>query len=65
MSSRAEFTAADKLECLERELTYRKRVYPRRVMEHRMTQGLADRQIALMEDIIRDYVLLASRERLL
>ncbi len=59
------FTNAEKLECVERELNYRRRVYANRVATHRMTQTLADRQVALMEDIMRDYVLLASRERLL
>lgn len=59
------FTAQDKLECAEREVRYRKRVYAARVSTGRMTQGLADRQIALMEDIVRDYALAAEAERLL
>jgi hypothetical protein len=59
------FTASDKLEAVRRELTFRRRVYPRRVADKRMTQQLADRQIALFEAIEADYQKLAEGERLL
>ena len=59
------FTATEKLECVQRELALRKRVYPRRVATGKMTQPLADRQLALMEAIVADYEPLAKSERLI
>lgn len=50
-----DFTAKDKAECAERECKQRRYVYPRRVEGGKMTQALADRQIALMEAIATDY----------
>jgi hypothetical protein len=47
------FTAADLAFCAERELAQRLRAYPRWVEAKRMTQTLADRQIALMQAIAR------------
>jgi hypothetical protein len=38
-------------QCAEREVNLRRRVYPVRVANGRMTQALADRQIAMMEAI--------------
>lgn len=58
-------TAQDKLEAVQRELTLRRRVYPRRVADGKMTQALADRQVALFEAIEADYVKAAAGERLL
>lgn len=49
------FTAADKAACAEREVTQRRRVYPRLVESRRMKQAEADRQIAIMEAIAADY----------
>jgi hypothetical protein len=49
------FTARQKLECIEREIKYREWVYPRRVAEGKMTQGQADKQLGLMEEIAEDY----------
>lgn len=59
------FTAAEKLAAVERELTYRRRVYVRRVADEKMTQALADRQIALFEAIAADYRATAEKERLI
>lgn len=42
-------TIAEQLDCIEREIRFRRHVYPRRVADGKMTQVLADRQIALME----------------
>ena len=44
-------TIAEQLDCIERELRFRRRVYPRRVADGKMTQVLAERQIALMESV--------------
>ena len=62
---RRTFTAEEKLEAVERELGYRRRVYGRRVSEGKMTQQLADRQIGIFESIAADYVKAARGERLL
>lgn len=45
------FTRERLIECVERELKLRRRVYPRRVAEKQMTQEMADREIAMMESI--------------
>ena len=59
------FTAAEKLRAVERELAYRRRVYARRVGTGKMTQAMADKQIALFEAIAEDYTAAAKKERLI
>lgn len=59
------FTATMKLQCIDRELRYRRRVYSDRVERGTMTGRQRDREIALMEAIRADYEALAARERLL
>lgn len=59
------FTAQEKLEAVEREIGFRRRVYARRVEERKMTQQLADFQIGVFEAIAADYREKASDERLL
>jgi type IV secretory pathway TrbD component len=59
------FTTTEKREAIERELGYRRRVYVRRVMNKQMTQELADRQIAVFEAILADYVEMEKRDRLI
>jgi hypothetical protein len=59
------FTASQKLEAVDRELAYRRRVYARRIEQGQMTQSLADRQIAIFEAIKADYETAAEKERLL
>lgn len=51
----SQFTEAEKQACLERELAMRRRVYPRLVAQRRMTREQADREIALMKEIVTDY----------
>jgi hypothetical protein len=63
--SSATFTAAEKLDAVVRELGYRRRVYERRVADKKMTQQLADKQIAVFESIAEDYRKQAAGERLL
>ena len=46
---------AMKRACIKRELHLRGRVYPHRVIEGRMTQADADREIAVMQAILADY----------
>lgn len=50
-----DFTAAEKAECAEREVKQRRKVYARWVADKRMSQDFADRQIAIMDAIARDY----------
>lgn len=59
------FTADQKLKAVERELTYRRFVYQRRVETKAMTRQQADLQIALFEEIADDYRKLAASERLI
>jgi hypothetical protein len=48
-------TVQDKLECVVRELRYRRRVYPRLIANGKMSQAEADREIAIMEILVEDY----------
>ncbi|MBV7408721.1 hypothetical protein [Maritimibacter sp. DP1N21-5] len=48
------FSREQKLAAIEREIIMRRRVYPRRVQDGRMTQAEADRELAIMKDIARD-----------
>lgn len=59
------WTAADKLAAVERELGFRRRVYPRRVEDGKLSERTADVQISLFEAIRDDYRVLAEGERLL
>ena len=45
----------DKLECIEREIHYRERVYIRRWREGKMTLTQARREIAIMRVIAAEY----------
>jgi hypothetical protein len=58
-------TMADKLACAERELKMRRRVYERWVADGRMSAGKAAHEIACMEEIVKDYMALAQKDRLL
>ena len=59
------FTAQQKLEAVERELSFRKRVYERFVSEGKMPKGKADWEIGIMKEIAADYRSAAEKERLL
>lgn len=48
-------TDQDKYDCARRELAMRMRVYPKWVESGRMSQELAQREIALMTAIMEDY----------
>ena len=39
------------VECVDREIGFRRRVYPRHVAAGKLTQDAADRQLALMEAV--------------
>jgi len=50
-----DYTAADKLKEVERELYFRRRVYKGMIERNQMTRKTADKQIAIMEAIAEDY----------
>lgn len=55
-------TTIDKKKEAQREVQQRHRVYRRLVENGKMTQGEADRQIAIMQAIADDYTRLAIEE---
>ena len=55
-------TNRDKLECAERELKFRFRVYDRLVVRGKMTKAEQEREIELMSAIVEDYRALASAD---
>lgn len=57
--------AIEKLRAIEREIGFRKMVYPRRVAENKMTQRQADYQLRVMEAIRDDYFAQVKQEQLL
>ncbi len=58
-------TNADKLASAQRELAMRNRVYPHWVQQNKMSAGKAAHEITCMEEIVKDYLALAEKERLL
>ena len=58
------YTANQKRKAIERELDYRRFVFPKRVAAGKMTQRQADEQIAIFEEIARDYERQAASELL-
>lgn len=58
-------TAQEKLREVEREISQRRRVYVRLVVQKKLRQEVADRQLAIMIAIRDDYVALAAKERLI
>ncbi len=48
-------TDEDKLECAKRELSMRRRLFPKWVEQDRLSAGKAAHEIACMEGIVRDY----------
>ena len=63
--TRASFTAAEKLKDIQRELEWRRFVYPGRVSEGKMSAHESAWQIQIFEAIALDYALAAKQERLL
>lgn len=59
------FTPDEKLKSVERELGYRRFVFPKRVEAGSMTKAAADREIAIFEEIAADYRAEIDRGRLL
>lgn len=59
------FTNREKMQAAQREVGYRRFVYPRRVADGKMSQKKADDEIALMEEIAVEYGERAKAEQLL
>lgn len=56
------FTARQKMQAAQREVGYRRFVYPKRVADGKMSQSECDRGIAIMDEIAADYGKLAREE---
>lgn len=59
------YPAALKLQAIEREVRYRKFVFPKRVRRGKISQARADEEISIFEAIAEDYRGLVGKERLL
>lgn len=59
------FSAEDKLKCALRELKMRRAVYPRRIQLKQMHVTTAEHEIAVMEEIAKDYEQQVEKERLI
>lgn len=59
------FTATDKLRAVRRELALRQNVYRKKVIAGTMTQAAANRELAIMQAIERDYLQQTQRGSLL
>ena len=55
-------TTRDKIVAIQRELKFRHKVYPNLVLAKKMSQQQADRQVAIFEEILKDYEDLQQRE---
>lgn len=62
MTATPTFSAKDLLAAVERELGFRRRVFPRRVEQGQMTPKSANEQIAMFEQIRDDYRAKAEAE---
>lgn len=60
-----EISLTEQLECVDRELSMRGRVYPRWVLEKKLTQALADKEMARMRAVRHELLVSAARRRLL
>lgn len=54
---------AEQLQCVEREISLRKRVYPRFIYNHKMTRENADREIARMEAVRESLIWMLDNAR--
>jgi len=59
------FSIAEKIECLEREVKLRVRVYKNRILTGRMSIHKATHETECMREILLDYQSKRDRERLL
>lgn len=57
-----EITTYEKAEEIKREIKMRKRVYSFQVLQGKMKQEVADKHIAIMEAILKDYQAILEKE---
>ena len=55
-------TTNDKIKEIERELKMRKDVFPRLVLQGKISQSIVDKRIKIMEEILKDYKEKAKQE---
>jgi hypothetical protein len=58
-------TTEDKLNCIQRELRLRQRVYPRLINNGKMSEQQAEHELLVMQAVLQDYQAVASQELLL
>lgn len=58
------FSAHELALCAQREVRWRRKVYPQRVYQRRMSAEKAERELAMMQRIADDYLAKAEMERL-
>lgn len=63
--STSAYSTEQKLKAIEREIVWRKRVYPRRIEDGKMTKQAAEFQLDIFRAIASDYRQQTERERLL
>ena len=56
-------TVDEQISCVERELRYREHVYQRRVGEKKMSQALADREMARMKAVLATLLMVKGNQR--
>lgn len=52
----SEYSIERKIQCIKREIGLRQRVYPARVQAGKMTHSEATDELAVLQDILRDYL---------
>ena len=55
---------SDQIKCVMREIEMRKRVYPRFVINGKMTQGQADKELNLMKAVYQTLILVEQKHLL-
>lgn len=58
-------TISEQIECVEREISQRKRVYPRLVTSGKMAQAKADREILTMYEVLQTLRRIETKGRLI
>lgn len=58
------YPIAEQIKCVTREIEIRKRVYPRFVLNGKMTQGQADKELNLMKAVYQTLILVEQKHLL-
>lgn len=58
----SQFSAKEKFMCALREVALRRKVYPRLIQSEQLRPDLAEREIAIMQEIASEYGTLAEKE---